>query len=76
MVMVVINKIDKKFANVPKVIDRLNDLFLKLAVTMEQLEFPIFYAIAREGKVFTEVPQGDLTVPNSVSGDAQILLEK
>ena len=76
MVMVVINKIDKKFANVPRVIDKLNDLFLKLAVTTEQLVFPIFYAIAREGKIFTEVPDGDLTVANSTSGDVKMLLDK
>src|SRR3972149_9393815 len=60
--IVVINKIDKKFANVPKVLDRLHDLFLKLATDPDQLDFPVFYAIAREGKVFTELPAGDLTV--------------
>ena len=76
MVMVVINKIDKKFANVPLVIDRLNDLFLKLAVTPEQLEFPTFYAIAREGKVFNEMPEGDLTQANITTGSVEMLLEK
>lgn len=74
--IVVINKIDKKFANVPRVIDRLNDLFLKLATRDDQLEFPIFYAIAREGKVYTELPEGDLTVSDHKAGDLSILLEK
>lgn len=76
MVMVVINKIDKKYANVPVVLDRLNDLFLKLAVTTEQLEFPIFYAIARDGKIFDKVPEGDLTQALNTSGTVDMLLEK
>ena len=55
--IVVINKIDKKYADPPKVIQKLNDLFLTLATDMDQLDFPILYAIGREGKVFTEIPQ-------------------
>lgn len=74
--IVVINKIDKKYANVPKVIDRLNDLFLKLATNTDQLDFPIFYAIAREGKIFTELPEGDLTEAHTLEGDLTPILEK
>jgi len=74
--IVVINKIDKKFANVPKVLDRLHDLFLKLATDPDQLDFPVFYAIAREGKVFTELPAGDLTVAGATKGDLTPLLDK
>ncbi len=74
--IVVINKIDKKFANVPKVLDRLNDLFLKLATDMDQLDFPILYAIAREGLVFEKLPEGDLTIANQFSGNLELLLEK
>lgn len=73
--MVVINKIDKKFAEPAKVINKLNDLFLNLATDLDQLEFPIFYAIGREGKVFTELPEGDLTVPNSIPGSMKPLLD-
>src|SRR3990167_8241824 len=75
-VIVLINKIDKKFADVPKVVDKLHDLFLKLAVNSEQLDFPMYYAIGREGKIFTEIPEGDLTVDNSTTGDLTPLLEK
>src|SRR3990167_7337721 len=75
-VIVLINKIDKKFADVPKVVDKLHDLFLKLAVNSEQLDFPMYYAIGREGKIFTEIPEGDLTVANSTTGDLTPLLEK
>ncbi len=73
--MVIINKIDKKYANPEKVIERLNDLFLNLATDMDQLDFPIFYAIGREGKVFNEIPDGDLTVANSIPGDMRPLLD-
>lgn len=73
--LVVINKIDKKHADVKKVLNKLNDLFLSLATDLDQLEFPVFYAIAREGKVFTKLPEGDLTIPNSTNGDMTPLFE-
>jgi len=74
--IVVINKVDKKFANVPKVLNKLHDLFLKLATDVEQLDFPVMYAIAREGKVFETLPEGDLTTANVTSGDIKLLLDK
>jgi GTP-binding protein len=49
-IIVVINKIDKQLANVQKTLEETNDLFLELATDTEHLEFPIFYAIGREGK--------------------------
>jgi GTP-binding protein len=49
-IIVVINKIDKQLANVQKTLDETNDLFLELATHHDQLEFPVFYAIGREGK--------------------------
>jgi len=73
--IVVINKIDKKHANPVKVLDRLHDLFLSLATESFQLEFPVLYAIGREGKVFFEIPTGDLTLANSVPGDLMPLLK-
>ena len=55
--IVVINKIDKKFSNPKKVLNLVTDLFLNLATEDYQLDFPVFYAIAREGKVWAEMPQ-------------------
>ena len=49
-VIVVINKIDKKLADINKTIDKTSDLFLELATDTEHLGFPVFYAIGREGK--------------------------
>ena len=73
--IVVINKIDKKLANVKRTLNRVQDLFLVLAKEPEQLDFPIFYAIGREGKVFEKPPEGDLTVPGVTQGDIRILLD-
>jgi GTP-binding protein len=56
-IIVVINKIDKKDARVDYVINKLHDLFLDMATDPEQLEFPVFYAIAREGKAWAEMPK-------------------
>lgn len=55
--IVVINKIDKKHANPDKVLDKVHDLFLHLATNEGQLDFPVFYAIAREGKVYRTLPK-------------------
>ncbi len=54
--IVVINKIDKRDARIGYVIDKIHDLFLDLATDMDQLEFPIYYAIAKEGKSWDEMP--------------------
>ncbi|OGG54050.1 GTP-binding protein TypA [Candidatus Peribacteria bacterium RIFCSPHIGHO2_02_FULL_49_16] len=47
--IVVINKIDKPAALPMKVVDEVFDLFVSLGATDEQLDFPIVFAIAREG---------------------------
>jgi GTP-binding protein len=56
-IIVVINKIDKKDARVSYVVNKLHDLFLDMATEPDQLEFPVFYAIAREGKSWSELPK-------------------
>lgn len=74
--IVVINKIDKKYANVPRALEKVTDLILSLASDEKQLEFPVLYAIGREGKVFTQMPEGDLTIPNSTKGSIEPLLDE
>jgi GTP-binding protein len=49
-IIVVINKIDKKLADIEKTIEKTHDLFLELATDTKHLDFPTFYAIGREGK--------------------------
>jgi len=49
-VIVIINKIDKKLADIEDSFEKTNDLFLELATDSDQLNFPVLYAIGREGK--------------------------
>lgn len=48
--VVVINKIDKPAARIDEVESEIADLFLELATDEAQLSYPIYYAIARDGK--------------------------
>jgi GTP-binding protein len=64
--IVVVNKIDKRDSRVEEVLSRTYDLFLDLATDDSQLDFPIYYAIGREGKAWAEMPtdpsaEADLT---------------
>ena len=55
--VVVINKIDKPARRVAEVEDELADLFLELATDDSQLQYPIYYAIGREGKAWNAMPE-------------------
>src|SRR3990167_3256761 len=57
-IIVVINKIDKKNADITKTERRIDDLFLEIATDVSQFQFSKLYAIAREGKVFRSLPEG------------------
>lgn len=70
--IVVINKIDKEYANPDKALDKVNDLFLELAENEEQLDFPVFYAVGRDGKAFKEMPAGNIA---EQAGDITPLLD-
>jgi GTP-binding protein len=48
--IVVINKVDRRDARPDWVLDATSDLFLDLATDANQLEFPVLYAVAREGR--------------------------
>ena len=48
--VVIINKIDKPAARIEEVKDEIESLFLELATDESQLNYPIYYAIAREGR--------------------------
>ena len=61
--IVVINKIDRKDARPDEVVNLTFDLMVELGANDEQLDFPIVYAVAREGKAWLELeqPGDDLT---------------
>ncbi|MGE5310037.1 MAG: translational GTPase TypA [Sphaerimonospora mesophila] len=73
--VVIINKIDKPARRIDEVEDELADLFLELATDDSQLHYPVYYAIGREGKAWTSVPDNpsehaDLTpIFDAIVGD-------
>jgi GTP-binding protein len=48
-IIVVINKIDRPDARVHAVLDEIYDLLIDLDATEDQLEFPLLYAVGRDG---------------------------
>ena len=56
-VILVINKIDRKDQRVKDVVADTENLFLSLADDPELLDFPIIYAIGRDGKTFYDMPE-------------------
>ena len=55
--MVLVNKIDRPEARVPEVVEMVQDLFLELATSAEQLDFPVLYASARQGYAITNIDE-------------------
>ena len=64
-VILVINKIDRKDQRVKDVVSDAENLFLSLADDPELLDFPIIYAIGRDGKTFLEMPES-MDVPGDM----------
>lgn len=88
--VVVINKIDKPSRRIAEVEDELADLFLELATDDSQLHYPVYYAIGREGKAWTQLPDNpsehadltpifdaiinDIPAPTVTNGPLQLLV--
>ncbi len=62
-----INKIDKKDARPTEVVDMTFNLFMELNASDEQLDFPIVYGIAKEGKCSVD--------PDHLNDDISALLD-
>ncbi|HSX02584.1 MAG TPA: translational GTPase TypA [Candidatus Saccharimonadia bacterium] len=54
--VVVVNKIDKRDQRAKEVVEEVEHLFLDLAVSDDQLEFPVYFAIGRDGKAWDHIP--------------------
>lgn len=65
--IVLINKIDRKDADIPRTEELVNDLFLELAEDDSQLDFPILYGSAKLGFASTD--------PKAMSGTMQPLFD-
>lgn len=88
--VVVVNKIDKPARRIAEVEDELADLFLELATDESQLHYPVYFAIARDGKAWKEMPAntegdadltpifeaivGDIDAPESKQGSLQLVV--
>ena len=86
--VVVINKIDKPAARIEEVLGEVESLFLELATDESQLNYPVYYAIAREGRagrtteldddlhVIFEAIINDIPAPSvdADASDAQLLV--
>lgn len=55
--VVVINKIDKPARRIAEVEDELADLFLELATDDSQLHYKTYFAVARDGKAWKDMPE-------------------
>jgi GTP-binding protein len=60
--IVIINKIDRQDARPEEAVDLTFDLMADLGASDEQLDFPVLYAIAREGQAFKDLdaPRDDM----------------
>ena len=56
-VILVINKIDRPDARIEEVVDEVYELFIDLDATEEQIDFPIIYAVARDGVATMDLEQ-------------------
>ena len=68
--IVIINKIDRKDQRSKEVLEEINDLFLDLATKEEQLNFPVLYAVGRDGLVGLKTtlnPNNSLKLTDSTS---------
>ena len=57
-VVLVVNKIDRPDARIAEVVSEVEELFLDLDAEMDQLDFPVIYASAREGRASLQRPEG------------------
>ena len=71
--VVIINKIDKPARRIAEVEDELADLFLELATDESQLKYPVYYAVAREGKAWVALPS-DASQPASLAPIFQAII--
>jgi len=79
--IVVINKIDRPDARAQEVLDEVYDLFIDLDATEEQLDFPVLYAVAKNGTATTDMKPLFEAIQNTIpaatgdeNGTLQILV--
>ena len=62
-VILVINKVDRPDARVAEVVHEVEELFLDLDADLDQLDFPVVYCVARQGRASLERPADGAGLP-------------
>lgn len=66
-IIVVINKIDKPGSDIARTVDEIGNLFLNLSQEEHHLDFPVIYAIGREGRAWDHIPtKEELAAPGNL----------
>jgi len=73
-VIVVVNKIDKKDSRIKEVINEISNLFLEVATVDSHLDFPVIFAIGRDGKSWKDMPD-DFSEPADLIPVFEAILE-
>jgi GTP-binding protein len=66
-VILVINKVDRPDSRVAEVVSEVEELFLDLDADIDQLDFPIVYCVAREGRSSMEQPADGAGLPEGTT---------
>ncbi|MDP1690292.1 MAG: translational GTPase TypA [bacterium] len=74
--IVVLNKIDKPAANPARAHDQVLELFMELGATDEQCDFPVVYAIGRDGRAALSPDELTMGDEKDLSPLLDIILEK
>ena len=62
-VILVINKVDRPDARIAEVVHEVEELFLDLDADVDQLDFPIVYCVARQGRASLDRPADGAGLP-------------
>ncbi len=73
--IVIINKIDRKDADIDRTESQIHDLFLDLAASEDQLEFPVLYGSSRNGYMTTSREEAKKLVEGSMTGNMEQLFQ-
>src|SRR5688500_13289736 len=66
-VILVVNKVDRSDARIAEVVHEVEELFLDLDADIDQLDFPIVYCVAREGRASLERPADAAGLPEGTT---------
>jgi GTP-binding protein len=66
-VVLVVNKVDRPDARIAEVVHEVEELFLDLDADLDQLDFPIVYCVARQGRASLDRPEDGAGLPEGSS---------